>query len=116
MKKILILFLLPISLMAAEMPRTDFDQVGPSQTNNVLGVVGAQGDILERLIIIPQTTTVSSSVGIRDGSSTVIIIRNVGFYPNLDPIIVPVGARSASGAWSVTTGASVNVIGVGRFK
>jgi hypothetical protein len=34
---------------------------------------------------------------------------------NLVPFFIPLGMLSVSGAWKVTTGADVSVIGIGNF-
>lgn len=96
------------------MPRTDYETVAASETDQVMGPVGAAGDILERLIIVPATTS-AGTVSIKDGSGSSINVFVTGTLSNLTPIIVPIGARSTGGAWKVTTGAAVSVIAVGRF-
>lgn len=96
-------------------PTTDYKTVAASQTDAVLGPVGGAGDILERLIIVPATTG-AGTVSIKDGSGSSINVFVTGTLSNLTPIVVPIGARSMTGAWKVTTGANVSVIGVGRFR
>lgn len=100
---------------ATEPQRTDYELVAASQTTQTLGPVGAAGDVLEYLIIIPETTG-AGTVAIKDGSGTAINVFIAGTLSDLKPINVHIGARSTSGAWQVTTGANVHVIGVGRFK
>jgi hypothetical protein len=99
----------------AEMPTTDYELVAASQSTQVLGPVGGSGDILERCIIVPETTG-AGTVAIKDGSNTAINIFVTGTLSDLHTIVVPIGARSTSGAWQVTTGANVHVVCVGRFK
>ena len=119
MKNFLIVFLLaalaPVASLA-EMPRTDYEFVPASQTAQVLGPVGAQGDVLEKLIIIPATTG-AGVVSIKDGASgdarTIFVS---GTLADLSPITLSIGARSSVGAWHVTTGANVSVMAVGRFR
>jgi hypothetical protein len=94
---------------------TDYELVAASQSTQALGPVGGAGDILEYLIIVPETTA-AGTVSIKDGSNTAINVLVTGTLSDLKPIIVHFGARSTSGAWQVTTGANVHVIGVGRFK
>ena len=65
MKYFLLFF--PLFASAAEMPRTDYEMVIASQTNQKLGPVGGAGDVIERLIIVPETTA-AGTVSIRDGS------------------------------------------------
>lgn len=117
--KFILAMLLAIPAFAAEMPRTDYKVIAASQTNSSLGGNLLAGDILERLIIVPETTA-AGTVAIRDGlnvgaeyNSNVFVS---GTLSDLHTIVVDLGARSISGDWSVTTGANVHVIAVGRFQ
>lgn len=94
--------------------KTDYETVAASQTAQVLGPTGAAGDILERLIIVPATTA-AGTVAIKDGSDTAINVFVTGTLADLTPIVIPIGARSRTGAWAITTGANVSVIAVGAF-
>lgn len=94
---------------------TDYELVAASQTDQALGPTGKTGDILERLIIVPETTG-AGTVAIQDGAGTEINVFVAGTLSDLHPIIIPIGARSRAGAWSVTTGANVHVVAVGRFS
>jgi hypothetical protein len=95
----------------------DYEAVAASQTTQALGPVGAAGDILVRLIIIPATTS-PGAVAIKDGANTAITVFTGGAssVTTLTPIVVDIGARSTAGAWQVTTGAAVSVLAVGRFR
>lgn len=101
--------------MAETMPaRTDYEAVAASQTDQVLGPVGKAGDVLERIIATCAGAGVTNTVSIKDGagSSIPLIPANApaGVYS------IQIGARAAGvGGWSVTTAATVTVIGVGRF-
>jgi hypothetical protein len=90
-----------------------YETVAASQTSQSLGVTGAKGDVIERLII-SVATSASGTVSIADGGGSAIVITAantpIGVY------VVPVGARSTSGAWKVTTGAGATVLAVGNFS
>ena len=92
---------------------TMYETVAASQSDQVLGVTGATGDLLERLIVTVATAA-SGTVSIKDGSGSAIPITAantpIGVYS------VEIGARSSAGAWKVTTGAGATVIAVGEFK
>lgn len=92
---------------------TDYETVAASQTDQVLGPVGATGDILEKLIV-SVATAATGTVSIKDGSGSAIVITAantpIGVYS------VNIGARSTGGAWKVTTGAGATVLAVGQFK
>lgn len=89
-----------------------YETVAASQTDQVLGVAGAAGDLLDRLIITVATSA-SGTVDLQDGDGTAFAITAantpIGVY------IVEIGARSRVGAWSVTTGAGATVMAVGQF-
>jgi hypothetical protein len=89
-----------------------YETVAASQTAQVLGLNGAAGDFIERLIIRPATTS-PGLVTIRDGSTSIPIM--VAGTTTIAPIVVELNMYSVEGAWSVTTGANVSVIAVGRF-
>lgn len=92
-----------------------YELVAAGQSTQALGAAGSIGDILNHLIIVPETTG-AGTVSIKDGSDTAINVLVSGTLSNLTPIIVPVGAMSRSGAWQVTTGSNVHVIAVGHFS
>ena len=101
------------------MPLTDYETVAASATSQALGPSANssanKGDILERLIIVPATVS-AGTVTIQDGGGTAITVFATGTLDSLKPIVIDLGMRSVSGSWLVNTGASVSVIGVGRFK
>ncbi len=98
--------------MAKLSPR-DYETVAAGQTAQVLGATGAQGDYLERLIIIPETTA-AGTVALLDGSTSVDVFIT-GTLADLTPITLELNSHSETGAWKVTTGANVHVWAVGAF-
>jgi len=93
----------------------DYETVAASQTDQALGPTGRKGDILQRLIVVPATTG-AGIVQIKDGSgSAITVFTGGGTLSDLKTHVIEIGARSASGAWKITTGANVSVIAVGRF-
>jgi hypothetical protein len=95
---------------------TDYETVAASQTDQSLGATGAAGDYLGGLVIVPATTS-PGAVSIKDGAGNAITIFTGGAssVSNLVPFQVPLGLKSAAGAWKVTTGANVSVIATGDF-
>jgi hypothetical protein len=94
---------------------TEYETVAASQTTQVLGTVGAAGDLLSRLICVV-TTAATAQVQIKDGSDTAITV-----FPNspgggVGTYTIPIGLLSRTGAWQVTTGAGVAVIACGNFS
>lgn len=89
--------------------------VAASQTDNKFGTTGAVGDFLSHLVIIPATTS-PDAVTVKDGSTSYVVFTGgASSVSNLVPFTIPLGWVSASGAWSVTTGANVSVRLAGRF-
>lgn len=92
--------------------RYAYEAVAASQTGQVLGGTGAAGDYLHRLVIAVATTA-TSTVSVLDGATTILSIpanTPVGVYS------IEVNAVSRNGAWSITTGAGVSLVGVGVFS
>lgn len=96
-------------------PHAEYETVAASQTAQVLGATGAAGDYLKGVLVIPATTS-PGVVTILDGATSIpVFVGGATSVANLAPFLIPVGARSVSGAWKVTTGANVSVIGIGNF-
>ena len=118
--KIIILVLAVLSAPAMaffEMPETDFERVAAMQVSQSMGPVGGSGDILTSIVIIPATTS-PGGVYISDGNdvSMSVFAGGATSVADLQPFTVPLRARSVNGAWKVSTGNNVSVIGVGKFK
>lgn len=113
----ILLFAIPASAQIFGDYKMDYELVAASQTAQVLGpgsATTAKGMILEKLIIVPETTA-AGTVAIKDGADTAINVFVAGTLADLSTITIPIGARSRTGSWQVTTGANVHVIAVGRF-
>lgn len=94
-----------------------YEHVAASQTDQVGGVTGGIGDVLEKLIIIPETTA-AGTCQIQDGSGTAVDVFVSGTLADLTPIVLDFGPNmvSRAGAWSITTGANVHAIAIGKFS
>lgn len=86
----------------------------PASTTAVMGGTGATGDYLHRLVCTV-TTVATSAVQIKDGSgfTHTVLPNNV---PSVGVYNIELNAISKLGAWSVVTGAGVEVLGVGIFS
>lgn len=91
-----------------------YETVAASQTAQVLGVTGAVGDYLHRLII-NNITVATASVTLLD-DTTSIVIQTGGAALVAGVMSLELDMVSATGAWSVTTGAGATVIAVGIFS
>ena len=92
--------------------RYQYETVAASQTAQVLGGTGAIGDYLDK-VIVNVATAATSTVSIVDGSTSISLVSAntpIGTYS------ISLGIASTNGAWKVTTGAGVSVIGVGIFS
>lgn len=96
--------------------RVNYETIAASQTDQVMGTVGAAGDSLDGILVVPATTS-PGAVSIKDGSGSSITVFTGGASSvlSLVPFYVPIGAKSTGGAWKVTTGANVSAIATGIF-
>ena len=93
-----------------------YETVAAGQTAQVLGTNGAQGDYIERVVIVPATTA-AGVVTLIDGSTSIALHVGGGTTAliTLEPITVELHMYSKTGPWKITTGANVSVIAVGDF-
>lgn len=96
-------------------PGFDYESVAASQTASILGTAGAIGDYLFGVLVIPETTSPGNVLMLDNATSTTIFVGGASSVSNLIPFLIPLGYYSVSGAWKLTTGANVHVIGVGKF-
>jgi hypothetical protein len=90
-----------------------YETVAASQTAQVLGVTGAKGDYIHRLIISVNTAA-TASVTIIDGSTSIAVLTgSATVVPGV--YSVEMNMAAATGPWKVTTGAGATVIAVGIF-
>lgn len=103
----------PISI--TDISNAEYETVAASQTAQVLGATGAAGDYLSGLLVIPATTSPGNVLLLDNATSITVFVGGASSVTTLIPFFIPLGAKSVSGAWKVTTGANVSVIGVGNF-
>lgn len=94
---------------------TGYETVAASQTAQVLGGPGAAGDYLTGVLVIPGTTSPGNVLLLDGATSITLFAGGASSVSNLVPFFVPLGMRSVSGAWKLTTGANVTCIGIGDF-
>lgn len=94
---------------------SNYEAVAASAAAQVLGGAGAAGDLLNGLLVIPATTSPGAVTILDNATSMVVFTGGASSVGSLVPFFVPLGARSVSGPWKVTTGANVSVIAVGSF-
>lgn len=96
---------------------TQYETVAASQTDQVLGASGAQGDLLER-VIVTVATSATGTCSIKDASGGSAIPLTAANTP-IGVYVVELGIRAqtaANGGWRVTTGAGATAVAVGKFS
>lgn len=85
-----------------------YETVAAGQTAQVLGLAGAQGDYVERVVIVPGTSA-AGVVTLLDGSTSISLFAGGGTtaLTDLRPHVVEL--------WKITTGTNVTAIAVGDF-
>jgi hypothetical protein len=94
---------------------TEYETVAASQTAQALGATGATGDYIAGVLIIPATTAPGNVLLLDNATSITIFTGGTASVSNLIPFYVPLGIKSVSGAWKITTGSNVSAIGMGNF-
>ena len=92
-----------------------YETVAASQTAQALGATGATGDYLNFILVIPATTSPGNVLLLDNATSITVFAGGASSVSNLVPFAIPIMAKSVSGAWKITTGASVSCIGIGQF-
>jgi|CXWL01.1.fsa_nt_gi hypothetical protein len=93
----------------------DYETVAASQTAQVLGATGATGDFINHLLVVPANLNPGAISILDNATSITVFTGGAASISSLTPFTVYLGMKSVSGAWKVTTGADVSVIGVGKF-
>jgi len=111
----------PIPVAVTAMPGStaadqgEYEKVPASTVDQPLGAAGGIGDFLAGLTVTPATMT-PGAVTVTDGATAMVVfVGGASSVSNLIPFWIQIGAFSRNGAWKVTTGADVSVIGVGSF-
>lgn len=94
----------------------EYETVAASQTAQALGAAGATGDYIAGLLVIPATTSPGNVILLDNATSITVFTGGASSVSNLVPFFIPLGIKSVSGAWKVTTGANVSVIASGNFS
>lgn len=105
----------PLNVNVAAANGREYETVAASQTAQVLGATGGTGDDIDGLLVIPATVDAGQVLLLDGATSITVFTGGTGSVSNLIPFFIPLGLRSISGAWKITTGAAVSVIGIGNF-
>jgi hypothetical protein len=93
----------------------EYETVAASQTAQAMGATGATGDYISGILVIPATTSPGNVLLLDGATSITVFTGGATSVSNLVPFFIPLGMISVSGAWKITTGASVSCIGIGNF-
>ena len=89
--------------------------VPASQTAQIIGTTGAKGDRITGILVVPATTSPGNVLLLDNATSITVFTGGATSVADLKPFWIPLGMKSVSGAWKITTGANVSVIAVGTF-
>jgi len=106
-----------LSTVVNEQYTANYTSVGPSTTATLAGLGGGQrGDFIAGIFVVP-TSTSPGAISISDGGSSGITVFAGGAssLSNLVSFLCPLGIKSVTGAWSITTGSGASVIVTGGF-
>ena len=92
-----------------------YEHVPASATSRVLGGTGAIGDYLHRLICTVSTAA-TGNVSISDGATFTHVVLPASPGGGIGQYNIEFNTISRNGSWRVTTGAGVEVLGVGIFS
>lgn len=104
-----------LDIIADVVGGSGYEKVAASQTAQVLGVTGALGDYLHGLLVIPASLSPGVVTILDNAVSIPVFAGGADSLTELKPFFIPIAAKSVSGAWKVTTGASVSVLAIGNF-
>ena len=94
---------------------TQYETVAASTTAQVMGTAEAIGDYIDSILVIPATTS-PGAISLLDNSTSITVFTGgATSVADLKPFTIQLGLVSVSGAWKITTGANVAVIGIGNF-
>jgi hypothetical protein len=97
------------------LPGSEYQKIAASQTGQVLGATGGIGDLINGILVIPASTS-PGPITLLDGAISIpVFTGGTTSVSNLVPFLIPLGLRSVTGAWSLTTGANVSCIAIGDF-
>lgn len=104
-----------LTTLTAAFQTDEYETVAASQAAQALGATGATGDYIAGILVIPATTSPGVVTLLDNATSIPVFVGGASSVSNLIPFFVPLGIKSVSGAWKITTGANVSCIGVGNF-
>lgn len=105
----------PLHATLKDISSGEYETVAESQTAQVIGATGAIGDYISGILVVPATTSPGNVLLLDDATSITVFTGGASSVSNLVPFFIPLGLKSVSGAWSVTTGGDVSCVVSGNF-
>jgi hypothetical protein len=102
----------PVTAFAGD---TNYETVAASQTAQVMGTTGQIGDYISGILVIPATVSPGNVLLLDSATSITVFTGGSDSVITLHPFFIPLGMKSVSGAWKITTGGDVSVIAIGTF-
>ena len=93
----------------------EYETVAASQTAQVIGATGAIGDFISGVLVIPASVSPGAVTLLDNATSITLFAGGADSLLTLHPFFIPLGMKSVSGAWKLTTGASLSCIVIGNF-
>lgn len=93
----------------------EYETVAASQTAQVLGPTGGTGDYIKGVLCIPTSVSPGVVTLLDNAISIPVFAGGTNSLLTLHPFFIPLGLKSVSGAWKITTGANISAIGIGNF-
>ncbi len=93
----------------------EWETVAASVSAQTLGATGAAGDHLAGVLVVPATTSPGNVIVLDNATSITVFTGGASSVSTLHPFYVPLGMKSVSGAWKLTTGSNVSCIAMGDF-
>lgn len=105
----------PLHATLKDISSGEYETVAASQTAQVIGATGAIGDYISGILVVPATTSPGNVLLLDNATSITVFTGGASSVSNLVPFFIPLGLKSVSGAWKITTGSNVSCIASGNF-
>lgn len=106
---------MPNAVDVSALPGEMYETVAAGQTAQVLGSAGLTNDYIAGILVIPATTSPGTVALLDNSTSITVFTGGASSVSNLVPFYIPIGARSISGPWKITTGSNVSCVAFGKF-
>lgn len=92
-----------------------YETVAASVTAQAMGGIGAAGDFIQGVLVVPATTSPGNVLLLDNSTSITIFAGGASSVLTLHPFYIPLNMVSVNGPWKITTGANVSAVVTGNF-